>query len=59
LFLEKQFLRTISVADFSAAALLLLLLLLLLWVVSICSCSGRVGGRGKLEGILGRSIEGF
>ncbi len=28
-------------------------------VVLICSCSGRVGGRGKLEGILGRSIEGF
>jgi hypothetical protein len=38
---------------------ILVLLLLLLLVVSICRCSGRVGGRGKLEGILGRSIEGF
>lgn len=39
--------------------LVLLVLLLSLGVVLICSCSGRVGGRGKLEGILGRSIEGF
>jgi hypothetical protein len=37
----------------------LLVLLMLLWMVLICSFSGRVGGRGKLEGILGRSIEGF